>query len=90
MDEKDLKFIKSWEKVLKSGRIKYSLINGLIFGIFTYLFSSALIYFFDNKVYQTSRVVIQLSIFCIGGVLMFYFIHWKANTNRYHSLKNRN
>lgn len=89
MTEKDKKFMRSWEKAIKLGRLKYALIYGLIYTVFTYLFSSLFIYFFDRNVYQINRIIIQLSIFYILGFFMFYYLFWKANTSKYKSLKNK-
>ena len=88
MTTKEQRFLNSWEKAIKLGRLKYSLINTLFFGIFTFVISSLINYyaFDDHTIFETSRIVIGLTTFFIVGFLMFYFFTWKQNSKRYNDL----
>ena len=91
MTDKEQKFIDSWIKAIKLGRLKYSLLNTLFFGVFTFVISSLINYyaFNDHTVFETSRIIIGLATFFIVGFLMFYFFTWKQNSWKYDDLINK-
>ncbi len=90
MTDKEKNFIDNWSKVLKMGRIKYALINGFFYGITTFLMANLIVYFgFGDKTsLELPRIIIQLVLFFIVGFLLFYYINWKTNNNKYSSLMN--
>ena len=77
----DDKLLKNSLKVRNKGRIKYSLEQGLIFGIITFI--AGTIFNLDEKsfteIYFSLRGLLTLGISIIVGFTFYWTIMWKLN-----------
>jgi len=88
MTEKDKKFIETWKIARNLGRLKYALTYGAFFGIFTYVFSSIILYyvFSERDFFHLPNIVIQLLGFLLVGFLLAYYSTWDRNNKKYNEL----
>ena len=91
MTSKDQRFLDSWKKATKLGRLKYALINAVFFGILTLVFSSLISFYLfkENTAFEFKRIIIGLITFFIVGFLLYYYTNWKKNSTRYNELINK-
>jgi len=84
MNLKEEKFIKRWSKTRKIGKIKYQLIFGGTWGLFTSVFIQLLK--LENRglteLYFSRDFLIQLGLFLILGIFGFGLTLWKVNEKK--------
>lgn len=89
MNEKDLRFINSWQKHQARGKasylIGYALIYALITGAISLLFKDGDIS--TIKLLQTTEFLGRLFLFTSIGLILAHF-KWKNNNTRYEEIKN--
>lgn len=91
MTQKEQDFASNWEKTIKFGRFKYALVQGIFFGVVTYIVSSIILFFFfsDKTVFQFDQLLTRFITFLIVGFLFFYFYNWSKGNKKYNSLVNK-
>lgn len=88
MTEKETKFVIYWEMVMQSGRLRYALLHGSIFGFLIFLFTfifSLLVDSYD-KMFAIPNVFVTLLIFIIGGIIFEGCYTWWMNMKKYRRL----
>lgn len=89
MTEKDKKFIAYWETVIRRGRMKYALLNGLLFGFTIFLFTFMYSFFFDaelDEMYKVPRIFVSLMVYWVAGMVFEGGYTWWMNSKRYKKL----
>lgn len=82
---KDLKFIKRWERERSMGRFKYALINGGIFGFIICVINLLISYFSPNYEFKSDwfSILLQFGIYMSGSMFWFASCMWWMNEYLY-------
>ena len=91
MKERDKKFIEKWSKIREKGKFNYMIKSGLLWGLFTVIFTQLL------KLDETSFrelslskfFVVSLLIYLVIGVFGFGYIIWLFAERRYRKLNSQ-
>ncbi len=76
MNDKE-KYMKSFDKFLKLGFWKFSLLNGVVWGVFTYIIFRVLISFDqDAETFDWNTTLLQLVIWIVMGILFVGPFMW--------------
>ncbi len=77
---KNTDFIKSWEETRKSGRLRYALVEGALFG-FIIAFIPILISMFSKSIELNiqNNWTYYIGFSILGGIIAYWFIFWPMN-----------
>lgn len=80
MKRSELKFMTDWESRRKSGRLKYCLLDGSVFGLIMLLFVEGLTYFLEaNYTFTWSRLALAFGVWVLGGIAIYGPLMWAMN-----------
>jgi hypothetical protein len=82
------KGIRNWEKIQKSGRLKYALKNALIFGLIFLLFIpllNMLLHLVTDKcpTYSIKYYLFQSIFMFFAMGIFYYYFNWKSTEKQY-------
>lgn len=85
MSDKDLKFIEGWRVNQEKGWFKFSLINGSLWAVFTYVALRVINFFFeeDAALAIDTNLLLELFVWLLAGVFLYGPVVWHSNQRIY-------
>ena len=91
MKERDKKFIEKWSKIREKGKFNYMIKSGLLWGLFTVIFTQLLKLdeMSFRELFLSKFLVVSLLIYLVIGVFGFGYIMWLFAERRYRKLNSQ-
>ena len=94
MKESEIRFLNQWEKTRARGRWHYVLFTGLIWGVFTAIFSRLLALIFERDLtfeeqFLSLDFLLYTGMFTLIAGPLFGLFTWSLSERRYQRLKGR-
>ena len=88
MKERDKKFIEKWSKMREKGKFNYMIKSGLLWGLFTVIFTQLLKLdeMSFRELFLSKFFVVSILIYLVIGVFGFGYVMWLFSERRYRKL----
>lgn len=89
MKKSDEKYLADWEATRKTGRLKYGLLHGTLWGVLVFLLHGLweLADHTFREAYLSQGAGVYLLMLVAGGILMYATVMWGINERFYRSKK---
>ncbi len=88
---KNTDFIKSWEETRKSGRLRYALVEGTLFGFIIMATPLAISIFSESVELNIHKYwAYYLGFSILGGIIFYWLFFWPLNEYFYKKKKKNN
>ena len=87
MSKSDKKFVRKWRKVRRKGFFRYTLTQGLVFGIIVGGFNVFIMYIDSPESIESEGFIIKAILIVIGVTVIYALFSWFMNNFIYTKLK---
>jgi len=87
LSKSDKRFVKKWRKVRRKGFFRYTLTQGLVFGIIVGGFNVFIMYIDSPESLESEGFIIKAILIVIGVTLIYALFSWFMNNFIYTKLK---
>lgn len=87
MSKSDKKFVRKWRKVRRKGFFRYTLTQGLVFGIIIGGFSVFIMYIDTPEDIESNEFIIKAILIVVGVTIIYALFSWFMNNFIYTKLK---
>lgn len=87
MSKSDKRFVRKWRKVRRKGFFRYTLTQGLVFGIIIGGFSVFIMYIDTPEDIESNEFIIKAILIVVGVTIIYALFSWFMNNFIYTKLK---
>lgn len=87
MSKSDKRFVRKWRKVRRKGFFRYTLTQGLVFGIIIGGFSVFIMYIDTPEDIQSKEFILKALLIVVGVTVIYALFSWFMNNFIYTKLK---
>ena len=87
MSRSDKKFVRKWRKVRRKGFFRYTLTQGLVFGIIVGGFNVFIMYIDSPESLESEGFIIKAILIVVGVTIIYALFSWFMNNFIYTKLK---
>jgi hypothetical protein len=87
LSKSDKKFVKKWRRIRRKGFFRYTLTQGLVFGIIVGGFNVFVMYVDAPETLESEEFIIKAILIVVGVTLIYALFSWFMNNFIYTKLK---
>lgn len=87
MSKSDKRFVKKWRRIRRKGFFRYTLTQGLVFGIIVGGFNVLIMYIDSPDSLESEEFIIKALLIVVGVTIIYALFSWFMNNFIYTKLK---